>query len=195
MNIKNNFEDEILLSALGISDSAQNEKLKSHLKLSGEEERKKLSVYNDIVSLLPEILLIKYGSISPQADVKNQLMKKIHEKQSLDSNIRNQDFNFIYSDSKDWIQHPVKGIHVKQLSANQKCGYIMLLMRVAAGTTYPAHIHNGAEECFVIEGDVIAEGKILGPGDFHHAEPGSRHDSLFTKSGCTLLLVIDKDDF
>ncbi|MCY7363196.1 MAG: hypothetical protein LH629_14190, partial [Ignavibacteria bacterium] len=57
------------------------------------------------------------------------------------------------------------------------------------------HHHSGAEECYVISGDVYAQGTVLGPGDFHHAEGGSDHEMLYTKNGCTLLLVVEPKDY
>ena len=188
------FDDDIVMHVFGSAGHGKSSDIESYVRHSKGEERKKISDFNEVVSLL-SVLLKNYPSKPvPSEDVKSGLLEKIKEKKSADSAIHNHGFEFIYSDSLDWIQHPVEGIEIKKLSQNLKKGYTVLLMKVKAGTEYPSHVHHGAEECFVIEGDVIAEGKILGPGDFHHAEEGSRHDALYTKNGCTLLLVVDNLD-
>lgn len=188
------FEDDIIMHVFGSDSPGKRSDTESYIKHSKGEERKNISGYNEIVSMLSVLLKNKPANPVPSEGVKKSLLVKIKEKKSADSTIHNHGFEFIYSDSPDWIQHPVEGIEIKKLSQNLKKGYTMLLMKVKPGTEYPSHVHNGAEECFVIEGDVVAEGKILGPGDFHHAEAGSRHGTLFTKNGCTLLLVVDNLD-
>lgn len=195
-NTDNNFEDRIILNSLGLLDKEEKLKYKSDLKNLQAENKKIISGFNNLVSLFPRILNLSFKNISPQDRVKEKLFEKIKSRESVDANIKEEGFEFIYTDSDDWFQHPViEGIKVKQLAQNTDKGYVMLLMKVAAGTSYPPHHHNGAEECYVIEGDVIAEGRILGPGDFHHADGGSDHDPLYTKNGCTLLLVVDPKDY
>jgi anti-sigma factor ChrR (cupin superfamily) len=66
-------------------------------------------------------------------------------------------------------------------------------MEVGAGATYPAHDHAGYEELYVLSGDLETEGRLLGPGDFLHAEPGSHHNPLHSPHGCTALLVVPRE--
>ncbi|MBV6479941.1 MAG: hypothetical protein HGGPFJEG_02747 [Ignavibacteria bacterium] len=188
------FEDDLIMHLLGAADLEKYGDAESYIKSSIGDERKSISEFYELLSLLTKLTLGRKSVPELQANVKSRLFEKLKEKRSGDSDIHNHDFEFIYSDSQDWQQHPVEGIEVKLLSQNLKKGYSMLLMKVKAGVEFPSHVHHGAEECFVIEGDVIAEGKILGPGDFHHAEAGSRHGALSTKNGCTLLLVVDNLD-
>ena len=50
-----------------------------------------------------------------------------------------------------------------------------LLMRWQAGAVVPEHVHHRAEECLVVEGDLLNEGQRLGPGDFAVAQPSGTH--------------------
>jgi quercetin dioxygenase-like cupin family protein len=186
-----NIEEKIILNSLGVLNEEEKEKLKSIIKHSDDSLKREVSNFNNLASLIPRLL---NKNLSLSKNVKKKLFEKIKAKQDVDGNIKEKEFGFIYADSNDWIQHSIEGIKIKQLAFNEKSGYAMLLMKVAPGTKYPAHHHNGAEECYVIEGDVYAEGKILGPGDFHHAEGGSDHNPLYTKNGCTLILVVDPKD-
>ena len=62
------------------------------------------------------------------------------------------------------------------------------MFRMAPGTSYPSHVHDGAEECYVLEGDLHVGDVVLGPGDFQRATPGSHHVEQRTDGGCLLLV-------
>jgi quercetin dioxygenase-like cupin family protein len=94
----------------------------------------------------------------------------------------------------DWLPHPVPGIRMKILSVNRRSGYQTLLLDVKPGTRFPAHHHDGAEECYVISGSVHTLGHRLGPGDFVHADAGTDHAELWTEEGARVLLVVPPDD-
>ena len=70
-----------------------------------------------------------------------------------------------------------------------------MLLRGEPGATYPAHRHTGAEECYVIRGSLVIEGRLLRAGDFHHAEGGSHHGPLRTDEGVEVLLVAAASDY
>jgi len=52
------------------------------------------------------------------------------------------------------------------------------------------HVHNGSEEFFVLDGELIDEdGELFEKGDFVRFEPGTKHSS-YSKTGCTLLVIL-----
>jgi len=69
-----------------------------------------------------------------------------------------------------------------------------MMVRMAAGTSWPAHIHAGPEECYVLAGDLRVGELHMHAGDFQRAEAGSRHGVQSTEGGCTLLLVSSLHD-
>ena len=93
-----------------------------------------------------------------------------------------------------WLT-PMRGIQMKILSLDRGRDSATLLMKVAPGTTYPAHHHKGPEECYVISGQVTIHGQVLTAGDFHHAEPGSDHEEMISIPGCEVLLVVTASDY
>ncbi len=103
-------------------------------------------------------------------------------------------FRFHFDADDDWRPYPVPGIRMKVLSVNQRTGYRTLLLDVAPGTRFPAHHHDGDEECYVIAGSVHTLGRRLGPGDFVHADAGTDHAELWTDEGARVLLVVPADD-
>lgn len=104
-------------------------------------------------------------------------------------------FRFIHDDpSAPWQPLPVPGAFVKMLSFNQDEGYAVVLGRLDAGCRYPAHFHSGAEDLYMVSGDLTIGDHVLKAGDFHHADAGTSHGENFSEHGCVLLAVICSRD-
>jgi quercetin dioxygenase-like cupin family protein len=129
------------------------------------------------------------GGSAPRPIVKARLMARITELAPAPSG-----FTFRMAADDQWQPHPVPGIRMKVLSVNRKSGYTTLLLDVKPGTRFPAHHHDGDEECYVISGSVNTLGRRLGPGDFLHADAGTDHAELWTDEGARVLLVVPADD-
>jgi anti-sigma factor ChrR (cupin superfamily) len=75
---------------------------------------------------------------------------------------------------------------------------ITFLVRVAAGAVYPAHIHRGSEQLYVLDGDIVFDDHTLTTGDYEVRSPDSRHSSATTAPGedCLLLVISSgRDEF
>jgi len=83
----------------------------------------------------------------------------------------------------------------KVVSAGEQQDYVMLEVELAAGAHYPEHDHLGAEDLYVLTGDLQTEGMRLRPGDSFHAEPGTHHEGLRSEGGCTALLIVSRAAF
>lgn len=184
--------EKAIFNSFGVTDEKESSGFNDELKTLTPDERKMVADFNNIASMLPLAAIKESNFKSPSDNAKSKIFEKISASQKKDAFIKK--FSYIFSNSSEWLQHPVEGIMFKQLAVNEEKGYAMILMKVAPDTYYPAHHHHGAEECYVIDGDVYAQGKTLGPGDFHHADGGTDHEPLYTKNGCTVILVVDKDD-
>jgi anti-sigma factor ChrR (cupin superfamily) len=95
----------------------------------------------------------------------------------------------------EWLQTPVRGVRMKILAIDRERDRVTMLLRGEPGATYPAHRHTGPEECYVIRGSLVVEGRLLRAGDFHHAEGASDHDALHTDEGVEVLLVASASDY
>lgn len=104
-------------------------------------------------------------------------------------------FSFRLASENDWLAHPVPGIRMKVLGMDLKRRVATLLLDVAPGTVFPAHHHGTDEECYVVSGTLIACGRTIGPGDFHHADGGSDHGELRTETGCQVMLVTEPEEY
>lgn len=98
------------------------------------------------------------------------------------------------SEATGWKQLPVRGAWVKLLSFEPSRGYAVLLGKLDPGVRYPAHTNAGPEDFCILTGDLHVGERVLGPGDFHHADAGSLHGENFSMDGCTLLAVLTTDD-
>jgi len=138
--------------------------------------------FDEIVSVA---LASKASGPAPRPSVKTQLMARIAQGANVPAGFR---LHFDVDD--EWQPHPVPGIRMKVLSLNERAGYATLLLDVKPGTRFPAHHHDGDEECYVLSGSVHTLGRRLGPGDFIHADAGTDHAELYTEEGARVLLVV-----
>ena len=148
---------------------------------------------DDVVEF-DEIVALALGELAagpaPRPMVKTRLMARI-----ADSAPAPAGFSLRFAPDDDWLAHPVPGIRMKVLSVNGRNGYATLLLDVKPGTRFPAHHHDGDEECYVISGSIHTLGRRLGPGDFVHADAGTEHGELWTDEGARVLLVVPPEDY
>ena len=81
------------------------------------------------------------------------------------------------------------GIKAKPLFTDPQTGMVTTLLKMKPGASIPLHSHAGIEQCYVIEGDFHAANQQLGPGDFHVAQAGSTHETVYTMNGALVLIV------
>ena len=144
--------------------------------------------FDELVALSLAVLA---SAQAPRPEVKQRLLARIVETgPSVPAG-----FSFRLAADEDWLPHPVPGIRMKILAMNRERGRATLLLDVAPGTRFPAHHHSGDEECYVISGSLVACGRRIGPGDFHHADGGSDHGEIWTDEGCRVLLVVPPEDY
>lgn len=62
------------------------------------------------------------------------------------------------------------------------------LARMTAEARLPAHVHADTEECLVLEGSVYFGNVEIHAGDYQAALPGSRHDGVYSRTGCLMLV-------
>src|SRR3954451_6511845 len=89
----------------------------------------------------------------------------------------------------------VPGVTVKTLSVDVERDTATILMMFEPGARVPQHDHAGAEDSFVISGSCRIGDAYLLKGDFHHADAGTTHGEIVSDEGCTLLLVVDREDY
>jgi anti-sigma factor ChrR (cupin superfamily) len=89
----------------------------------------------------------------------------------------------------EWSDSGLPGILMKVLAVDRARGLVTLLVRGEAGAIYPSHRHTAPEQCYVLRGSVVVDGRVLHAGDFHHADADSDHGELVTPDGAEVLIV------
>jgi len=93
-----------------------------------------------------------------------------------------------------WEATGTNGVEVRRLFVDAANDRLTMLVRMAAGTEYPAHRHGGVEECYVLEGDLYGPNFEMSQGDYQRLEGGSVHGVQGTRGGCLLFIVSSLND-
>jgi anti-sigma factor ChrR (cupin superfamily) len=93
-----------------------------------------------------------------------------------------------------WEPTGIDGVEVRRLFVDRANDRMTALVRMAPGTAYPQHVHNGPEECLVLDGDLHAGHHAFRAGDYQRMAPGSHHGIQSTEGGCLLLIVSSLSD-
>ncbi len=80
------------------------------------------------------------------------------------------------------------GLRVKLLSRIDSLQRQTIMVDLAPGGEYTAHEHSQDEEIYMISGDLLIGGLVLGPGDFHIARAGRTHPVHRTRTGCVCII-------
>jgi anti-sigma factor ChrR (cupin superfamily) len=95
----------------------------------------------------------------------------------------------------DWFDTPFAGIRGRVLAVDKAKGIATMLLRAAPGAVYPSHRHHGSEECYVLSGSLVIDGRTLRAGDFHHADADSDHGEIMTVEGVEVMIVGAVEDY
>lgn len=195
--------EQAALFALGCLDDQEAEACRQRMKDSASFEAEIVSLHttlSQIGDLIPRI--------SPPASLKSRLMKRVGTSsgaqkktpaaqpwKSWPASPASTNLTIVRGEDSGWKETPYEGVSVKRLFVDRARDRVTMLVRMAAGFSYPAHVHVGPEECYVLEGDLQGESFSLAPGDYQFAEAGSRHGRQYTNQGCLLLIISSLQDY
>lgn len=101
---------------------------------------------------------------------------------------------FVGAGEGQWEGTSSPGVQVKRLFVDAPHDRVTMLVRMAPGSSYPRHRHAGAEECYVLQGDLHLPGMIMHAGDYQRADADSIHGVQSTEHGCLLFIVSSLHD-
>ncbi len=136
---------------------------------------------NIIDDELMAALLDTMPSGTPPDTLRAQILARIHSPSSMNELIT------VRADEGRWSEM-APGIEIKLLFQDKDSNSRSLLMRVHAGSTFPAHGHDGLEECLLLEGECNFGSLNLRAGDYHLALQGANHVALSSRTGALLFL-------
>ena len=137
------------------------------------------------------LLALASPQVALPRDLRAKVLQRVGEKPIDSTTPRLAGLRFLNADAQNhWKPLPVPGAWIQLLSLDPGGAYAVLLGKLDPGARYPAHINTGSEDLYVLSGDLHVGERRLGPGDFHHADDGSRHEVNHSVAGCTLLAVL-----
>lgn len=80
------------------------------------------------------------------------------------------------------------GVTLKLLREDPLARRMTAWIRLLPGSSLESHRHEQAEECLVIEGEILIGEHRLGAGDLHVAGAGTAHDLIRSPHGALLLV-------
>ena len=99
---------------------------------------------------------------------------------------------FRSSDLK-WRPYRAAGVEVALLYLDRANRMSSALLKAAAGVIYPLHQHQGIEEIYMLEGELVIDGQVYRTGDYIRSYPNSIH-APSTSTGCMFLIRGCLDD-
>ena len=109
----------------------------------------------------------------PSPLVKSEIMASLSDSPRRGSKGKNQPavagYAFMMEAEGDWRELPTKGTRVKELFCSREAGTATFVLEMDPGTRLLSHHHQGAEEAFVLYGDLQMRGKVLRSGDYMRA--------------------------
>jgi len=85
---------------------------------------------------------------------------------------------------------PDDGVMAHLINVDPSRGLVASIIHLKAGTTIPAHYHEGfAEAHYVFEGDLTNDGQDFGPGGFITHAAGVVHGPHSSRNGCRVLTI------
>ena len=160
-----------------------------------------LSELGDLAETAAQVAFAAGRAVPPQAALRRRLMQRIRKR--ADSEIQvwkswqeepTDALNVVRAAGGEWST-VMDGVHVKQLNVDPARGDVTMLVRMDPGSSYPSHRHGGAEQCFVLEGELhVGDDTTLQKGDFQCMREESVHGTQWTETGCLLLIVSSQRD-
>ena len=151
-----------------------------------------------------EGLALVAAPAEPPAAVRARLLERIEREQPAASNPQvwrnwspdqeNRDLLIVRQNEGPWQETGVAGVRVRRLLVDPARNQFTAMVRMDPGTSYPRHVHNGAEECLVLEGDIRMGDAVLHAGDYQYAPPDTLHGVQSTEKGCLLLITSSLSD-
>jgi len=110
----------------------------------------------------------------------------------------NADFSqrvIIRPDDYQWIPSPAVGVERMMLDRiGKETGHATSLVRYAADSEFPAHVHSGGEEILVLEGEFSDEHGNYPTGSYLRNPIGTSHAPKIGSAGATILVKLHQFD-
>lgn len=123
-------------------------------------------------------LLAGIPAVAPPARVRAALLARIAEPPPAG-------FTFAFAADAEFAPVPhAPGVSARVLHVDEAAGRFTCILKMAPGARYPAHRHDGPEECVVLAGSIVVGGVRLRAGDYQRAAADTDHVEQWTTALC-----------
>jgi anti-sigma factor ChrR (cupin superfamily) len=211
--MQDDYLNQIELYLLGALEHHEEKQLRAHLAAGCVECTRAMTETARVMRALPWAWLSPSEVVTPPAALKQRLLDSIKNSDTPLSRVERspQVWKTWPDESKNvsslsgglltvaahegvWEDIGVNGILVKRLFVDRANDRATMLVRMPPGASYPRHRHAGAEQCYVLEGDLRFGGRVFRTGDYQCADADSIHDVQYTEAGCLLLIISSLHD-
>jgi len=205
--------NQIEMYLLGALEHHEEKQLRAHLVSGCVECTQAMAETARVMQALPWAWLSPSELAAPPAALKQRLLNSIKNSEALPARLGHSPQVWkawpdgsrkvssspgglltVHAHEGVWEDIGVNGIVVKRLFVDKANDRATMLVRMPAGASYPRHRHAGAEQCYVLEGDLRLGDRVFRAGDYQCAGSDSIHDVQYTEAGCLLLIVSSLHD-
>jgi anti-sigma factor ChrR (cupin superfamily) len=171
----------VLADSVGALDPDERVELRAHLEALTPEQRLEVARLYEAATAVA----LTVPQLEPPVHVRNRVIAAVHTPTRYT----------VWAADAAWVDTGLPGIRARVLAVDKARSLVTLVIRAEAGAVYPSHKHHGPEDCFVISGSVVIDGRVLRAGDFHHADEDSEHGEITTTEGADVLIVGAVEDY
>jgi anti-sigma factor ChrR (cupin superfamily) len=171
----------VLADSVGALDRGERVELLARLDGLTPEQRSEVAHLYDIASTVA----LAAPALEPPTHVRERVLAATREPVRYT----------VWAADAEWVDTGMRGIRSRILAVDKARSLVTLLIRAERGAVYPSHKHHGPEDCFIIKGSVVMDGRVLRAGDFHHADAESEHGEITTTEGAEVLIVGSVEDY
>jgi quercetin dioxygenase-like cupin family protein len=179
--IPDNLEALVLADSVGALDPDERVELQARLHSLTPDQRSEVArLYDDATAVA-----LSVPPLEPPAHVRQRVLAEARKPATYT----------VWAADAAWIDTGLPGIRSRVIAVDKARSLVTLVIRAEPGAVYPSHKHHGPEQCFVISGSVVIDGRVLRAGDFHHADEDSAHAEITTTEGAEVFIVGAIEDY
>ncbi len=193
-NHKEEFQTRAALYALGTLTPFEERAFADELVYAPDEARAEVAEFHGVVTQLG----LSLAEATPSTGLRKQLLDRIAETPQVQPQVQPPNAAAhgahldVLTNEGQWKPLFEGGVY-KTLFIEPTNGYVTSLLKLQPGKRLPNHHHKGNEQCLIVAGEFVMNGKLYRPGDFTVAMDGSDHLDVFTETGGVLLLISPPD--
>jgi putative transcriptional regulator len=179
--IPDELEALVLADSVGALDSDERVELQARLETLTPDERSEVARLYEAAT----VLALSVPPLEPPPQVRERILEAARKPSRYTA----------WAADATWIDTGLPGVRARILAVDRTRSLVTLMIRAEPGSVYPSHKHHGPEECLVISGSVVIDGRVLRAGDFHHADEDSVHGEITTTEGAEVLVIGAIEDY